>query len=136
MNYEKYHSTNRSKGLRTFCYLIYYVQVIFNVMKCFMTRGNFDFINSNVVFSEADKSLWIDLINTDCIWYDMIINPPDDIRTNKIIKNHLRIMEKYTRESCEKRFIYFLGSRKKVRFSTKKQPRYNPFTKKVMTPTY
>ncbi|EOQ1130564.1 hypothetical protein AZS06_RS14520, partial [Escherichia coli] len=72
-----------------------------------MTRGNFDFINSNVVFSEADKSLWIDLINTDCIWYDMIINPPDDIRTNKIIKNHLRIMEKYTRESCEKRFIYF-----------------------------
>ncbi|EES4393003.1 hypothetical protein V9O26_001879 [Escherichia coli] len=132
MNYEKYHSTNRSKGLRTFCYLIYYVQVIFNVMKCFMTRGNFDFINSNVVFSEADKSLWIDLINTDCIWYDMIINPPDDIRTNKIIKNYLRIMEKYTRESCEKRFIYFLGSRKKVRFSTKKQPRYNPFTKNIV----
>lgn len=43
-----------------------------------MTRGNFDFINSNVAYSESDKSWWIDLINTDCIWYDMIINPPVD----------------------------------------------------------
>lgn len=58
----------------------------FYVIRRFMTRGNFDFINSNVAYSESDKSWWIDLINTDCIWYDMMINPPDDIRTNKIIK--------------------------------------------------
>lgn len=97
-----------------------------------MTRGNFDFINSNVAYSESDKSWWIDLINTDCIWYDMIINPPDDISTNKIIKNYLSAIEKHVKENCEKRFVYFLGSRKKVRFSTKRKPRYNPFTKNII----
>lgn len=36
------------------------------------------------------------------------------------------------RENCEKRFVYFLGSRKKVRFLTKRKPRYNPFTKNIV----
>jgi len=97
-----------------------------------MTRGNFGFINSKSAYSESDKSWWIDLINTDCIWYDMIINPPDDIRTNKIIKNYLSAIQQHVRAHCEKRFIYFLGSRKKVRFSTKRKPKYNPFTKKIV----
>ncbi|EPB6467310.1 hypothetical protein ACQUW4_001933 [Cronobacter dublinensis] len=97
-----------------------------------MARGDFDFINSRLAYSESEKSWWVDLINTDCIWYDMIVNPPDDISTNNIIKKYLSSIEKQVRENCEKRFIYFLGARKKLRFSIKRKPRYNPFTKNIV----
>ncbi|HIE6128574.1 TPA: hypothetical protein ACXN4M_001045 [Proteus mirabilis] len=97
-----------------------------------MSRGNFNFIKSKTVYSESNKLWWVDLINTDCFWYDMLINPPSDLNTNEMIKNYLSSMEKYFNEHCEKRFIYFLGSRVKVRFSIKKKAKYSPFTKDLM----
>ncbi|EBQ9598980.1 hypothetical protein E0601_02905 [Salmonella enterica subsp. enterica serovar Carmel] len=96
-----------------------------------MGRGDFGFINSKEIYSESEKSWWVELINTNCIWYDMIINPPDGLDTSKIIKNYLGLIEKYLNEHCEKRFIYFLGTRRKVRFSTKKKASYSPFTKNL-----
>ncbi|NIC26384.1 hypothetical protein [Serratia plymuthica] len=97
-----------------------------------MGRGDFYFINSKKIYSESEKTWWVDLINTNCIWYDMIINPPDTLSTDKIIKNYLTSLERHLNEHCEKRFIYFLGTRKKVRFSTKKKVRYSPFTKNIV----
>lgn len=97
-----------------------------------MGRGDFKFINEKEIYSSSEKTWWVDLIKTDCIWYDMIINPPSDLDTNKIIKNYLAALEKYLNENCEKRFVYFLCSRKKVRFSTKKKVRYSPFTKNIV----
>ncbi|HFN0789204.1 TPA: hypothetical protein ACHB2C_003330 [Klebsiella variicola subsp. variicola] len=94
-----------------------------------MGRGDFGFINSNKIYFESERSWWVELINTNCIWYDMLINPPDRIDTNKIIKNYLGAVEAYLSEHCEKRFIYFLGARKKVRFSTEKKPTYSYLTK-------
>ncbi|MBC3227477.1 hypothetical protein [Serratia fonticola] len=96
-----------------------------------MSRGYFNFIPSNTVYAESEKIWWVDLIKTDCFWYDMIINPPNDINTNNIIRSYLKSVEKHFNEHCEKRFIYFLGARKKVRFSTNKKARYSLFKKEL-----
>ena len=99
-----------------------------------MTRGMFSSITENEAYRDADKEWFVELQRYHMYWYDLVVNPgeaADYFDTRKIIVDYLKSVKKIVEDNLEKRFIYFICSRTKVRFNTKKKARYNPITKKV-----
>lgn len=90
-------------------------------------RGIFDFLAKDSNYTNSEKKWWILLDRSDCFWYDLIINKHENFDTKKHISDYLKEQQKTVEQQFEKRFIYFIASRKKVRFSTKKKPRYSLF---------
>lgn len=97
-------------------------------------RGIYSEFIDNEVYKESEKDWYVELSRTDMYWYDLLINPTDSgysFDTRNLIVEYLKNLKKEIEENLEKRFIYFICSRKKVRFNTNKKPQYNPITKKV-----
>lgn len=98
-----------------------------------MSRGMFASIAASDAYKNADKEWCVELQTYHKYWYDLVVNPndvADYFDTRKLIVEYLRAVKKHVEESLEKRFIYFICSREKVRFDTNKKPSFNPITKK------
>jgi hypothetical protein len=67
-------------------------------------------------------------------WYDLVVSPPEMFDSRKIISNNLKILKQKVEDTLEKRFIYFICSRKKIRFSTVKKPYYSKKSKQLNIP--
>ena len=94
----------------------------------------FESIIDNVAYQEGYKDWFITLSYSSIHWYDLIVNPKQinsTFDTKQIITNQLKILKQQVEEELEKRFIYFICSRTKVRFNTNKTPTYNPITKTI-----
>ncbi|SEC92086.1 hypothetical protein FIV41_18045 [Pseudomonas marginalis] len=99
-----------------------------------MSRGMFASIAASDAYKNADKEWCVELQTYHKYWYDLVVNPndvADYFDTRKLIVEYLRAVKKHVEESLEKRFIYFICSREKVRFDTNKKPSFNPITKKT-----
>jgi len=99
-----------------------------------LSRGLFSSIKENDIYKDSDKKWIVELQRYYRYWYDLIVNPDEvaeGFDTRKLIVNYLKVIKKEVEEKLEKRFVYFICSRTKVRFNIKKRPTYNPFTKKV-----
>ncbi len=99
-----------------------------------MNRGLFSSISNNEAYAEADKKWTVELQRFHKYWYDLVVNPNEVAEyfdTRKLIVDYLKGVKKAVEQSLEKRFVYFICSRTKVRFNTKKKPFFNPFTKKL-----
>lgn len=102
-----------------------------------MNRGSFSFFLSNQLYKDSDKHWVVELDKYHRYWYDLIVNPnevADYFDTRELIVNHLKKIKKDVEESLEKRFVYFICTRERVRFNTNKKVSYNPLTKKVKIP--
>ena len=64
-------------------------------------------------------------------WHELIVNGHKYFATKDLIKKKLKYIKNQVKESSEKRFIYFIASRKRVRFSKSKKPKYSFFKKKI-----
>jgi len=98
-----------------------------------MSRGFFASIIDNEAYKNSEKNWSIELSNSWMYWYDLLANPNDTgypFDTKKLIVEYLTNLKKKVEQSLEKRFVYFICSRPKIRFNTKKKPTYNPFTKR------
>ncbi len=93
-----------------------------------MTRGMFDFLRNEPAYTGADKDWYVELIQSNCFWYDLIVNPPDEFNTKQQITDFLKGLQTIVETQLDKRFIYFLAARKKLRFCTMKKPRYALFS--------
>jgi hypothetical protein len=96
-----------------------------------MSRGMFSTLLDNDAYNDAEKDWFVELSRSDMYWFDLIISQHETFDTRQMIVEYLRSLKTIVEESLEKRFIYFICSRVKVRFNTSKKPRYNPFTGKV-----
>lgn len=99
-----------------------------------MSRGLFSFIKNLDGYKNSEKKWTVELQTFHRYWYDLIVNPNEVSQyfdTRKLIVDYLKDVKKSVEEQLEKRFVYFICSRTKVRFNTNKKPSYNPFTKKV-----
>jgi len=85
-----------------------------------MNRGWLSSIASHDAYRHSDKELHANLQQVDCFWFDMVVNPPLGIDAPQPIKLYLTDLKQRVEESLEKRFIYFYGARKKVRFDAQK----------------
>lgn len=90
-----------------------------------MTRGIFDFMQNHPAYADADKRWHIELEQSTYFWYDLLVHPPVGYDTKQEIASFLKRLKKSVEIHLEKRFIYFLASRTKLRFCTSKKPRYS-----------
>ena len=90
-----------------------------------MSRGIFDFMKNHPVYADADKRWHIELDQSTYFWYDLLVHPPEGYDTKQEIANFLKHLKKAVETQLDKRFIYFLASRTKLRFCTSKKPRYS-----------
>ncbi len=94
----------------------------------------FSSIIDNDVYKESEKEWIVELQRYHKYWYDLVVNPgevADYFDTRKLIVDYLKEIKRQVEESLEKRFVYFICSRTKVRFNVNKKPSYNPISKRV-----
>lgn len=99
-----------------------------------MHRGYFDFLNNHSGYTDSSKDWFVDVSQTKIYWYDLVINPPEEIDIRRFITEQLKALRRSVEESLEKRFIYFICSRKKVRFDTRNPPSYKWFSDQLRIP--
>ncbi len=92
-----------------------------------MTRGLFSSIANYPEYKKAVKQWYIELQRSDFYWYELIANSSELAEANKYVSNQLKELQKEVETQLEKRFIYFIATRKKVRFSIRKKPKYSFF---------
>lgn len=99
-----------------------------------MSRGIYSSILGNDFYQDSEKELIVELERYYKYWYDLIVHPnevADFFNSRESIVNYLKTVKKSVEDNLEKRFVYFICSRTKVRFNTNKKPFYNPITKKM-----
>jgi hypothetical protein len=87
------------------------------------TRGYFDFFKSQPAYKDAEKKWCVELVNSTFFWFDLLINPPQGWDLQKATASFLNSYREAVKNSNDKRFIYFIASRQRVRFSTTRQPK-------------
>ncbi len=90
-----------------------------------MTRGIFDFITDNKAYSESEKDWYLELISSTPIWYDNYINPVLEFDTKSFITRQLNDLGDQVKSQIGRKIIYFVTTRKKLRFSIIKPPKYS-----------
>jgi len=88
----------------------------------------FDNLLQTPAYTDADKEWHITLDQSKFIWYDLLQDSPKEVDTKKLIVEHMKALEQSVKDHLDKRFIYFLATRKRVRFCTAKLPKYSIFT--------
>ncbi|MDO6543873.1 hypothetical protein [Photobacterium sanguinicancri] len=99
-----------------------------------MARGLYSSLVANDLYKHSDKEWIVELETYHRYWYDLVVNPgevADYFDTRQLIVNNLKRIKKEVEENLEKRFVYFICSRERVRFNTKKRPTFNPITGKT-----
>lgn len=97
-----------------------------------MNRGFFDFMQNQPAYTDAEKRWHIELDQSTYFWYDLLVHPPEGFDTKQHIANFLKSLKKTVETQLDKRFIYFLASRTKLRFCTSKKPRYSLFSRDLV----
>lgn len=77
--------------------------------------------------TDAEKRWHIELDQSTYFWYDLLVHPPEGFDTKQQIANFLKRLKKTVETQLDKRFIYYLASRTKLRFCTARKPRYSLF---------
>jgi hypothetical protein len=94
-------------------------------------RGFFSSLSSNQLYQQSEKEWIVELDFCYKYWYDLAAKPTEMFEgadTKKYITNYLKELKNEVNNSLEKRFVYFICSRERVRFNIYKKPSYNPFT--------
>lgn len=97
-----------------------------------MSRGVFSFITGQTIYTDQDKDWYVELIQSTWFWFDLIIDPPEGVNAVVAVREYLQALNDAVKSELDKRFVYFLAARPKIRFSTKRKPRYSIFSKKLI----
>ena len=86
-----------------------------------MKRGYLEFLKNQKLYSNSKKEWNVVLLQTTWYWYDLVVKE-HELCSIKKIKNSLANLKELVANSINKRFVYFITTRTKVRFSTTKKP--------------
>ncbi|EJG1585433.1 hypothetical protein CIF44_RS10565 [Vibrio parahaemolyticus] len=92
-----------------------------------MNRGIFDFYSHDKVYNSSKKEWLVGLEQCQMYWYELLVNGHEKIDTRKLIVSQVKKLKEDVENCLEKRFVYFICSRKKVRFCTNTPPVLTPF---------
>jgi hypothetical protein len=90
-----------------------------------VTRGIFDFLQREPTYADSEKDWHVELCQSTYFWYDLFLNPPEEFDTKQLITDYLKQLQAMVERQLDKRFIYFLTARKKLRFCLTKKPKYS-----------
>lgn len=99
-----------------------------------MKRGIFGKFTDFEYTENVSRSWIVTFLESNCYWYDLIINPPEGWDSRKRISAELNEKKKLLADSIDKRFIYFLASRPKVRFDTTQKVKKKWFAPVIIVP--
>jgi len=86
-----------------------------------MQRGYLDFLNENNLYKGSIKDWRINLIQTNCFCYDFVVNEHALCGASQT-KKRLKEIKDHVLNQMEKRFVYYIATRKRVRFSMSNRP--------------
>lgn len=92
-----------------------------------LNRGIFDVFSGDRVYKDSTKEWFVELQQTQMFWYELLVNGHKEFDTRKHIFEQLKLLKEKVESCLEKRFIYFICSRKKIRFCTQTPPVSTPF---------
>ena len=92
-----------------------------------MNRGICDFYSHDRVYNNSKKEWLVGLVQSQMYWYELLVNGHEKIDTRKLIVNQVKNLKEDVESCLEKRFVYFICSRKKVRFCIDTPPVLTPF---------
>ena len=101
-------------------------------LKLKMSRGSYDSLLKMDAYNDSKKAWVIELQRSDMYWYDLIVNPTEEFNSRRDIIKQLKAYKEDVESQLEKRFIYFICSRKKVRFNAESGYSYDIKTKAVV----
>ena len=78
-----------------------------------MDRGIYDILLKHPIYQNSKKDWIIETARSDMIGYDLMFDPFDELETRPMVLNQLKQFKKDVESSIEKRFIYFICTRKK-----------------------
>jgi hypothetical protein len=87
-----------------------------------LKRGFFRGLLNQSTYTNSVKKWHVELQQINMFWYELIVNGHDEIDTKKEIFSIMKQFKEAIESHIEKRFIYFICSRKKVRFSITNPP--------------
>lgn len=99
-----------------------------------MSRGSFSFVAQTPAYRNAEKEWAVVLERYHRYWYDLVVNPHEVAEyfdSRQLIVDYLKRVKDEVEAELKKRFVYFICSRERVRFNTRKKPFYNPITGKT-----
>ena len=88
-------------------------------------RGNFKGALDPLEIDRHLKTFQVGLTETHMLWLDFFLDKSVPTDVQAAICRGLSEWKHNVARQCDKRFIYFLASRPKLRFSTRRQPRYS-----------
>lgn len=87
------------------------------------TRGYFNFIANQPAYTEAQKEWRVGLLHSKFFWFDLIVNPPEGCDVQRQAAALLDSHREAVRNSADKRFVYFIAARQRVRFCCRRPPK-------------
>ena len=99
-----------------------------------VNRGLYSSLIKNDLYKSSDKKWIVELETYHRYWYDLVVNTgevADYFDTRQLIVEHLKRIKVEVEGHLEKRFVYFICSRERVRFNTRKKPTFNRFSGKT-----
>lgn len=87
-----------------------------------MNRGMLNSLLYDEIYSKSAKEWGVETISSHIYWYDPIRNNHPIVKTRKLIRGQLDLLKESVKSSTDKKFIYFICSRKKVRFCDESTP--------------
>lgn len=96
-----------------------------------LTRGLFSSLINNDIYRESEKVWIVELQRFYTYWLGLLDNPLEGISSREFLIQYLSAVRKQVEENLEKRFVYFICSKKRVRFDISKPPRYGIFDRKL-----
>jgi len=91
-----------------------------------LSRGIFGSLLKHKGYTDSSKDWVVELLRTDMYWYELIVNGNDNVDTKKKIFGQMKELKDQVESNLEKRFVYFICSRKKVRFCPVILPEFLP----------
>lgn len=95
-------------------------------------RGLFDYIPAFPAYKDSPRIWHITPTSGNCFWFDLIVNPPEFADTEGFIAAYLAELKRQVEATLEKRFIYFLASRTKVRLNVTRPPHFSYFRQQLV----
>lgn len=89
-----------------------------------MHRGIFSSLTDNDIYKTSRKRWYVELLFSRMYWYEHVSVEHELFPTRAAIVAELKKFKEELKSSLDKRFIYFIASRKRVRFNVNKRPRY------------
>lgn len=96
-----------------------------------MARGCYEELINNEHYQSTWKDWLVEIQYSKICWFDLLINSHEQVNTRKLIIDELAALKKEVENHLEKRFVYFICSRKKVRFNPKRKTKYGFFDRSI-----